>query len=434
MKKRIVLWIILAVILIQFTACEESPSQTLEQNEKSKEIISVSESEEIEAIESESELETADEVKLRNDITVVDQKSENIHIKETLKGSSITLNIDLDVVDYPGAEFGIYDTDIIDIDFDEWFTYFFPDTDKNELYNYYSPEGGYNTPELKEKYAIRDDYLETIFSFMDDTKGEEYRRIVQYYHIGEWNFGYSNRVSLYQKNVSLDLGFEGHLRRKEQDFIMPNAEELQNAEDMAYELFSFAFKDEFDNNFILGYAGLKKVDDSRIQGSNYSGETEYEVYLVAYDRYIEGLPILFDDEEETSGYYNYRRPDMLEAYIYEGELIKGCGCIRNLEFMESAEIISASDALSILEVYFETAGISGEFDINRFELMYFPDYTDDPEKLAVPPGGGGAYAKYIPVWVIESGERISPNGAMPSGEYALIIDARNGEIVEKEKR
>ena len=55
------------------------------------------------AIESEeAELQTEDEVADETGITVVNQESEVIHITETLKGDTVTLNIDLDVTDYPG--------------------------------------------------------------------------------------------------------------------------------------------------------------------------------------------------------------------------------------------------------------------------------------------------------------------------------------------
>ena len=78
---------------------------------------------------------------------------------------------------------------------------------------------------------------------------------------------------------------------------------------------------------------------------------------------------------------------------------------------------------------FDSAGMNGTFDITRFELLYYPYYTDDEEKLISPFGGAERYVTYIPVWAVASGERWYTGGTDgTNGAYVLIIDAETGEI------
>ena len=362
------------------------------------------------------------------DITIPNKATDIVHINETLKGSQITLNINLDVVDYPDAEFGVYDTDLVDIDFDEWLEYFFPDTPKEELLHLYGDKNK-QTSDDRKKLGIGEDYLNTSFSFIDSDNGDEDMIVGVYDKASKWNFNYLNNQITVGKGIRPEVGYFGHLTHQKQDFDLSDSEKLQSAEKLTDELFSFAFKDAFTNNFVMSLSGAVNVPDEY----NKMNDTNnfYDIYVVLYDRYIEGLPVLFDDLEQKSSYHDFRRPDMLEAFIYEDEVFLARGCIRDLTLSQQSKVISANDALSILKKQFETGRINGEFDINRFELMYFTYYTDDAEKLTAPKGGGGAYAKYIPVWVIASGYRISPNSAQPAQEYALIIDAITGELVTR---
>jgi hypothetical protein len=91
------------------------------------------------------------------------------------------------------------------------------------------------------------------------------------------------------------------------------------------------------------------------------------------------------------------------------------------------------DALDILKIYFETVEEKGQFEISKFELMYYPTFVDDADTTEIYARKiGAAYVKYIPVWVIASGERIR-EGINSNGEYVMIINAVTGEVIQRRK-
>ena len=244
----------------------------------------------------------------------------------------------------------------------------------------------------------------------------------------------------------MEYADQGHLQRydnllnakgetiKGYDYHEPDADQLTIAKDKAVELYSTAFGDTFSENFVLSYAGLRKVWDR----TNYTADEDdyiiHDVYVVAYERYIEGLPVLFDDPPSRMGYFDTKMPDALEIWMVDDQLYVAMGTIRDLSLRETTGIISAEQALDVLKANFDSTGMNGTFDITRFELLYYTYYTYDEEKLISPFSGGERYVKYIPVWVVASGERWYTGGTDgTNGAYVMIIDAVTGEICQAMK-
>ena len=422
-KRFICVTIILTIIFLLF-GYSKSPSKQLEESTSLP-------SDENQSFEDVAEKQAPQGEEADAGITVVNKPSETIHIKETLSSGGVTLNIDLDVVDYPNAEFGLYDTDEADFDFEAWYGYFFPGQDREDLYHFYQD------PKIREKRGVGDDYLYTKFTYLqmaetdiDTTKESNDKNKMAYYDRGRFNYRDILTTSATIEDFYTSLDKVG-IRYSEEEYAIPDMEKLQKAEELSDDFFSFLFQDEFKDNFALGYSGLRMTHPGSWEAGDYSDERLFDVYLVSFDRYIEGLPIMFDYEGEENGHYIFQFPDTLNAFVYEGELFMANGYIRQLKFVDTTKIISAEEALDILKIYFSTARASGTFDINRFQLMYFPDYPVNEEEL-VPISSfdlNSTYVRYKPVWVVSSGVRISPNGAESSGEYALIIDAGTGEII-----
>jgi hypothetical protein len=338
---------------------------------------------------------------------------EMIYVQKTLNGSATNLSINLDVMTYENMQFGIYETCPVNIDVNACFEYFFPGYSKDSVEHLYDGEI------YKKKYKLNNsDYKNSILCFYS----RELNKGVGY------DINNENALFSYQSGIAEVISEgAGYLLRSNQDFIVPDSELLAEAEEISYEFLSFVFGDSFINNFTQSYSGIKKLeapDDMEVVD---------EVYLTTYERYIEGLPILYDQRSVQMGYYTEPYPDELEVWVDGSEIVFSIGSIRDIQLIEKADVISALEALDILKIYFETVEEKGQFEISKFELMYYPTFVDDADTTEIYARKiGAAYVKYIPVWVIASGERIR-EGINSNGEYVMIINAVTGEVIQRRK-
>ncbi len=149
----------------------------------------------------------------------------------------------------------------------------------------------------------------------------------------------------YQRGIAEVISEDaGYLLRSNKEFILPDSELLAEAEGISYEFLSFVFGDSFINNFTQSYSGIKKLeapDDMEVVD---------EVYLTTYERYIEGLTILYDQRSVQMGYYTEPYPDELEVWVDGSEIVFSIGSIRDIQLIEKADVISALEALDILKL------------------------------------------------------------------------------------
>ena len=334
-----------------------------------------------------------------------EQQIDTTHISETINGSIINLTIDLDVTTYPNMRFGIYDASPVDIDVDECLEYVFTGIPKDELYYVYGEEY------YKKKFGSTNNVL----YYIDKNTGE-----VIMYDPNNEIFPFLYEID----DEQVDIDRPGHLLRRKQQYNKPDETMLSEAVDISNDFLMTIFKKEFTDNFVQIYSGLKKV-----AVDEYHTGAVPEVYLTVYQREIEGLPLLFDKRSVKMGYYTEPIIDEIEVWVNDGKVLLSYGAIRHVELREKTDIISAEEALSVLKRYFETIEAKGDYEINTFELMYYPTFTDDADTTDIYAKQVGAgYVKYIPAWVIASGERISD-----SDEYVMIIDATTGEVIKRRK-
>ena len=349
-------------------------------------------------------------------VTTGSEEMDILVINDQLKGGSVNLNINLEVEKHEGEQHGIYDASPICVDVDECLKFIFPNAKKEELYHEYDQSS------YRQYFNVTDmDYRDKILNFRDNST---YEFIVYDPNKILFPFQYENG----SEDIFIPIGGIGHLLRIQQEYLSPNEELLNESIRISEEFLTKIFKDEFTENFKLTYSGLKKMNP------NDDSDDALKVYLNVFQRQIENLPILFDVRDISTDYYQEPIADELEAWVDNGTLKLSMGAIRHIDLYEIKDTISAENALEVLKANFEKVGATGTFDITRFELMYYATFTDDADTTNIYARCyGGGYVKYVPVWVIASGERLGGRKGTTTNEYVAIIDAVTGELIERRR-
>ena len=322
------------------------------------------------------------------------------HVKKTIEGRIIKLNIDIDVTEYADKEFGVYDACPLKIDHEVWFDYFFPGIDRSELTHIYdgiNPDDFEYNDELTVQLSN-----ETFAYYLGDI--DEIEKLAAYVMTISW--------------FTFQQGDHSH-HIAENNTLKINEEDKRDAEALGDAFMAFVAGDR-----------LVRTSSDTVQ----TEEDEKAVCILRYDRLIEGLPLfvdkplwLYDESEplDTEG---------IDVWIMDGKVVCAHGFIRDIEKQESFPIIALEQALNILTLYVDTVnaftqdyidGITekSEFDINKIELAYYPVLIEDAELLKSF-AGRRAYATYRPAWCIASGERSGNTDV-----FVMVIDAITGEVI-----
>ena len=379
MRKRV--WLcVLIIIMLALSACQLPPSQMLEQRL------------------ADTSITTPDAA----DTTTDDMPHTPVttRVQKTLEGKTIKLSIDVDVIEYPGRQFGVYDARPIEVDHDMWYEFFFSGMTREELTHYYA---GWGQAYL-DRQEITDKEIENTFAYY---YGDKNQPALQAYYLN------NQALFLYTFGEPYDLNLEYEYTLSE------NQADKQQAELLSDEIMHFAAGDRFERTS----CGVEQTDDGK-----------KEVYVSYYHKKIESLPILLDAAASGTDKPDPIRIDGGEVWVIDGKVVYATAIIRDIEKRESSPVISLEQALGTLELFFDTVNaftmdyIEGrsdksEFDINRIELMYYPVLIEDAQ-IAQSYAGKRAYASYRPVWCIASGERIHTNWA-----FVMVIDAITGEVI-----
>ena len=369
MKK--IVWAVLLMTVLALTACQLSPSQMLDRMPLEGQTLS--------------------------------------HVKKTIEGELIKLNIDIDVTEYPDKAFGVYDARPLKVDHDAWFDYFFPGIDRSEISNVF-PDSYFETHEYKDQEFTMKSLRESFYydnygvgresgyyKFRDDDITTQYSRIASWFYYG--------------------IGAPFHIAENNENTA--NEADIQQAESLSDAFMDFIAKDQLVRTS-CDIAQKKK--DGKV------------IYVTRYDRLIEGLPLFIDHYDWM---YEHEKPidaESFEICVMDGEVVRAMGFIRETEKRESFPIIALEQALNILTLNVDTVsaftqdyidGITekSEFDINKIELAYYPVLIEDAELLKSF-AGRRAYATYRPAWCIASGERSGNTDV-----FVMVIDAITGEVI-----
>lgn len=321
------------------------------------------------------------------------------HVQKTIVGTKVKLNINVDVTEYPGRKFGVYDASPLQVDHDGWYSYFFNGIDRGELTNYYDGWG----EKYLELQGITDDYIKNTFAYIYGDKHNP--EIEAYYLTNQAAFRYSRGIS----NTSL----------KKRCGQPENETARKNAESLSDEVMYFTV----GNRFVRSSCRIGQPE-----------EYKEAVYIAQFNRMIDGLAILLDRPIIGADEPDPLRIDQGEVWVMNGKVVYASAIARELKLKEQIPIITVENALSVLELnvdmveayskdFIDGKTSQSEFSIHQIELMYYPVTIEDADTASTY-AGKCAYATYRPVWCIASGPRVNTNF-----EYVMIIDAVTGKVI-----